>query len=96
MQAVRNETGIAESADTAVVDGNHYFPGGRNQIRALRARFDDDRLSEERAPRATTPWWSKVRRNEDITWYTRRPKTPPKNIEDRVAFWRGVEPLWPS
>lgn len=48
MQAVWNGTMIAQSDDTAVVEGNPLLPRGRDQIGALRAEFDDDRLSVER------------------------------------------------
>jgi uncharacterized protein (DUF427 family) len=86
--ATWNGTVIAESEDTVVVEGNHYFPV--------------DAVSAELVPSDTTsicPWkgtasyWSvKVGDavNADAAWYYPTPKDAAAGIKDRVAFWKGV------
>jgi uncharacterized protein (DUF427 family) len=90
MQAVWNDTVIAESADTVVVDGNHYFP-------------PDAIHSEFFKPSATTsvcPWKGTAsyytldvngKQNTDAAWYYPETKEAAENIRGRVAFWKGVE-----
>ncbi|MDE0659989.1 MAG: DUF427 domain-containing protein [Gammaproteobacteria bacterium] len=90
MKAVWNGRVIAESDDTVVVEGNHYFP---------RSALDDDLL----APSATTTicsWKGTAHyyhltvdgeTNRDAVWYYPAPKHAARQIEDRVAFWHGVE-----
>ena len=87
--ATWNGTVIAESDDTVVVEGNHYFPrsalhgGGAGQPVDHGVPVEGhghylDLVSTARSTRArsgTTP--------------SRR--TPRPQIKDRVAFWRGVD-----
>ena len=89
MRAIWNGTVIAESNDTVVVEGNHYFP-----IDAVRPEFLVD------SPTGTTCSWKGQaryysidvdgRRNADAAWYYPEPKAPASKIAGRVAFWRGV------
>jgi uncharacterized protein (DUF427 family) len=90
MRATWGGAVIAESDDTVVVEGNHYFPA-----ESLRR--------EHLAPSDTTsvcPWkgtasyYSVVvdgRTNTDAAWEYRDPKPAAREIAGRVAFWRGVE-----
>jgi len=89
MKATWNGTVIAESDDTVVVEGNHYFP--RDAIKPEHFR-----------PSATTsvcPWKGQAEYfdvvvgddvNRDAAWYYDTPKPAAENITGRVAFWRGV------
>jgi uncharacterized protein (DUF427 family) len=90
MKAIWNGTVLAESNDTVVVEGNHYFP--------------PDALSREHfepsSTHTTCPWKGEAsyyhvvvagRRNEDAAWYYPSPKEAAQRIKDRVAFWKGVE-----
>lgn len=89
MKATWNGTVLAESDDTVVVEGNHYFPA--ESIRAEHFR-----------PSAThtTCHWKGVASyydvvvggalNKDAAWYYPDTKPEAKSIEGRVAFWRGV------
>lgn len=90
MQAVFNGTVIAESEDTKVVEGNHYFPA--------------DSLNQEYFTKTSThtlcPWKGLASyyridvdgvANEDAAWYYPRPFPLARKIKDRVAFWRGVD-----
>ena len=90
MRATWNGTLIAESDDTVVVEGNHYFP--RESL--IAAHFvDSDKTS--RCPwKGTASYLSVVvddKRNDDAAWYYPTPKSAAKQITGRVAFWRGVE-----
>jgi uncharacterized protein (DUF427 family) len=92
MKAIWNGETVAESADTVVVEGNHYFPAA-----ALKA--------EHRRPSAHTsvcPWKGTAhyydvvvngRVNKDAAWYYPAPSADAKAIAGRVAFWKGVEIL---
>lgn len=89
MKAVWNGTVIAQSDDTVVVEGNHYFP--RDSI-----------VSEHFTPSdmaSTCPWKGQASYfnvvvdgevNTDAAWYYHQPKPRAEEIRDRVAFWRGV------
>lgn len=92
MQAVYKGVTIAESDDTVVVEGNHYFPRESVHREHLRA-------SETHT---TCPWKGQASYfsvaidgevNEDAAWYYPDPKPAAAEIKDRVAFWRGVEVL---
>ena len=90
MKAIWNGTVVAESDDTVVVEGNHYFP---------RRSLDDAYL----VPSATTSFcgWKGTanyytlevdgQRNTDAVWYYTAPLEAAKAITGRVAFWRGVK-----
>ena len=90
MRAIWNGTVIAESDDTVVVEGNHYFPAASLDPALLR-------------PSTTTsvcPWKGTAsyyslevdgRTNTDAVWFYPTPKAAAAEITDRVAFWKGVE-----
>jgi uncharacterized protein (DUF427 family) len=90
MKATWNGTTIAESDDTVVVEGNHYFP-------AESLRSD---LTRESTTHTTCPWKGEVsyydlvvdgKTNKDAVWYDPEPKEAARQIANRVAFWKGVE-----
>jgi uncharacterized protein (DUF427 family) len=89
MRAVWNGTVIAESDDTVVVEGNHYFP----------ASSVDSSLLRPSATHTFCPWkgtasyWTievDGRTNTDAAWFYPDPTARAEQIRDRVAFWRGV------
>ena len=85
-----NGTTIASSDDTVVVEGNHYFP--RESV-AAGVLVDSSRTSV--CPwKGTASYHSVVvdgQVNEDAAWYYPEPKAAAAEIEDRIAFWKGVE-----
>lgn len=90
MKAQWNGVTIAESDDTIVVEGNHYFPA--DSVRP-------DVLSPS-SKQTTCPWKGQAsyytlevdgQVNEAAAWYYPEPKTEAKQIRGRVAFWKGVE-----
>ena len=81
---------LAESDETVVVEGNHYFPV--DSIK--REHF------QESATHTTCHWKGEASYydvvvggdvNKDAAWYYAEPKHAAKEIKDRVAFWRGVK-----
>jgi uncharacterized protein (DUF427 family) len=90
MKATWNNAVLAESKDTVVVEGNHYFPAESIH----REHFRDS------ATHTTCPWKGVAsyydvvvngETNKDAAWYYPTPKEAAKNIEGRVAFWKGVK-----
>lgn len=90
MRAIWNDTVIAESDDTVVVEGNHYFPDS-----ALKKE-----LFSETATTSHCPWKGDANyysvtvdgvENTDAGWYYVAPKEAAAQIKDRVAFWKGVQ-----
>lgn len=89
VRATWNGQVIAESDDTVVVEGNHYFP-------------EADVRSDVLVSSTTTsvcPWKGTAsyytvevdgQRNADAAWYYATPKDAAAEILDRVAFWKGV------
>ena len=90
MKAVWNNEVIAESNDTVVIEGNHYFP-------ASSIKKDYFKQSELRT---TCPWKGLAsyysievngKTNQDAAWYYPEPSKLASGIKDHVAFWNGVE-----
>ena len=90
MKATWNGQIIAESDDTVVVEGNHYFPEG-----SLR----QDLI--ERSDYTSWCGWKGTanyyhlnvagEQNRNAVWYYAEPKEAAAEIRGRVAFWHGVE-----
>jgi uncharacterized protein (DUF427 family) len=89
MKAIWRGTVLAESDDTIVIEGNHYFPP--EAIR--REHF------QESGTHTSCPWKGKASYydvvvdghvNKDAAWYYPEPKEAAHEIANRVAFWRGV------
>ncbi len=89
-RAIWNDTILAESDRTEVVEGNQYFP--------------PDSIKQEyfqpSNTHTTCPWKGEAsyytlvvddEENRDAAWYYPHAKERAKNIEGYVAFWRGVK-----
>jgi uncharacterized protein (DUF427 family) len=89
MQAIWNGQVIAESDDTVVVEGNHYFPRT-----AVAAEFLSDSDTHTLCPWKGTASYHSVtvdgETNPDAAWYYPEPKSAAQMVRDRIAFWRGV------
>ncbi|MEM9184394.1 MAG: DUF427 domain-containing protein [Pseudomonadota bacterium] len=90
MKAVWNDVVLAESNDTVVVEGNHYFPP-----ESLNMDFFEDSATTSVCPwKGTASYYSvKVegQSNPDAAWYYPETKSAADNIRGRVAFWKGVQ-----
>ena len=89
MKAIWNDTVIAESDATVVVENNHYFPAD-----SIKKTY-----FTESAKHSSCPWKGEAsyytlevngKQNKDAAWYYPKPKEAAKEIKDRVAFWKGV------
>jgi uncharacterized protein (DUF427 family) len=89
MKATWKGAVLAESDDTVVVEGNHYFPAGSINREHFR----------ESGTHTTCPWKGVASYydvlagdevNADAAWFYPEPKDAAKEIKGRVAFWRGV------
>ncbi len=88
-KAIWNDVVLAESDQTELVEGNHYFPP--NSINS--AYF------VKTSQQTTCPWKGTAsyyditvngKTNSGAAWTYPNPKSAAKNIVDHVAFWRGV------
>ena len=81
---------LAESNDTVVVEGNHYFP-----LESLHREFFQDSTDTSVCGwKGTAKYFNVVvdgKVNDNAAWYYPEPKPDAEQIKDRVAFWRGVE-----
>ena len=90
VKAVWNDTVLAESDDTVMVEGNHYFPAEAIRVELFK-------------PSNTTsvcPWKGNAnyhsvvvdgKENRDAAWYYADPKVAAADIKGRIAFWKGVK-----
>lgn len=90
VKAMWNGAVIAQSDDTVVVDGNHYF--ARNDVGAQYLVASNTHTS---CPwKGTASYYSLSvagKTNPDAAWYYPEPKPAAAEIADRIAFWKGVE-----
>ena len=90
MKATWNGATLAESDETVVVEGNHYFP--------------PDSIHQEYFLDSDThticPWKGEAsyrtievagQSNPDAAWYYPAPKDAAVEIKDHFAFWHSVE-----
>lgn len=90
MKAVWNNQVLAESNDTIVVEGNHYFPPD-----TIKKEY-----FQQSTQHTTCPWKGEAsyysvkvdgETNENAAWYYPDPKEAAENIKGYIAFWNGVE-----
>jgi uncharacterized protein (DUF427 family) len=90
MQAVFNGAVIAESDDTVVVEGNHYFPAD-----SLRTEYVTPSDTHTHCAWKGEASYYSVNVDgavaKDSVWYYPTPSEAAREIKDRVAFWKGVE-----
>ncbi len=90
MKARWNGAILAESDQTVVVEGNHYFPPD-----AIRSEhFQDSATHTTCAWKGVASYYNVVvdgQVNKDAAWYYPEPKPAAKQIAGYVAFWRGVK-----
>ena len=88
-RAIWNGAVLAESDHCEVVEGNCYFPADSINRAYLRPN----------STHTTCPWKGVAsyydvvvsgQANEAAAWYYPTPKEAARNIQDHVAFWRGV------
>ena len=89
MRAMWNGTTLAESDETIVIEGNHYFPP--QSVRNEFLRKSDHR--------SVCPWKGEAsyfdivangKVNPNAAWTYPVPKEAARQIAGYVAFWKGV------
>jgi uncharacterized protein (DUF427 family) len=90
MKAIWNGAVIAESEQTEVVEGNHYFPPG-----ALRREYFKESATHTVCGwKGTASYYDVVvngQVNKDAAWYYPTPLPAAKKVAGFVAFWKGVQ-----
>ncbi|MEY3444917.1 MAG: hypothetical protein RLZZ519_3198 [Bacteroidota bacterium] len=89
MKAIWNDTVLAESNDTIVVEGNHYFPADS----LAKAHFAESETHSVCAWKGKASYYHvsvNGKTNSDAAWYYPEPKQEAELIKGRIAFWRGV------
>lgn len=89
-RATWNGEVIAESADTVVVEGNHYFPADSVRKEFLRKSATHTTCSWK----GTASYYSlevNGQTNPDAAWFYPEPKAAAKEITGRIAFWKDVK-----
>ena len=90
MKATWNDQILAESNDTVVVEGNHYFPP-----ESINSEFFEDSDHHSVCPwKGTAHYYDVVvngERNRNAAWFYPETKDAANSIKDRIAFWHGVE-----
>ncbi len=90
MKAIWNNKIIAESNNTVIIEGNHYFPP-----ESIKKEF-----IKSSGTHTTCPWKGQAsyhtldvdgQENTDAAWYYENPSALAKGIKNHVAFWKGVE-----
>jgi uncharacterized protein (DUF427 family) len=80
---------LAESSQSVVVEGNHYFPREAVHMDLLEP-IDHTTICSWKG---TANYYDVVvngKRNPGAAWYYADPKPAADNIRGRIAFWRGV------
>jgi len=89
-EATWNDTVIAQSDETIMVEGNHYFPP--ESVDRTYLRKSD---MHSRCPwKGTADYYDVVvdgSVNQGAAWYYASPKPAASDIKNYVAFWRGVK-----
>jgi uncharacterized protein (DUF427 family) len=90
MKAIWNGTVIAESSDTVVIEGNHYFPAD-----TIKKEYFKPSDTHTVCPWKGTASYYTVdvegETNKDAAWYYPETSELAKAIKGYVAFWKGVE-----
>jgi uncharacterized protein (DUF427 family) len=90
MKAIWKGTVVAQSDDTVVVEGNHYFPHA-----ALDPKFvlpsNTKTMCSWKGQASYYTLFVDGDANPDAVWTYPEPKEAAAQIKGRVAFWRGVQ-----
>lgn len=90
MKAIWNGRVLAESDKTIIVEGNHYFPAESIN----REYFRESATRTVCGLKGTASYYdieANGATNKDAAWFYPATKDAAKEIENHVAFWKGVE-----
>ena len=90
MKAIWNGATLAESDNTIVIEGNHYFPAD-----SINPEFFKESKTSYSCPWKGAASYHNIvvngETNRDAAWFYAEPKDAAKEIKGRVAFWKGVQ-----
>lgn len=90
MKAIWNGATLADSENTVVVEGNHYFPADSINTEF----FKPSQTHTVCGWKGTADYYDVVvdgKTNSDAAWFYPAPKDDAKEIAGHIAFWKGVE-----
>jgi uncharacterized protein (DUF427 family) len=90
MKAIWNGVVLADSDQTIVVEGNHYFPPDSLH----KEFFQDSSHHTECSWKGTCSYYHlsvNGQANQNAAWYYPEPKPAAGSIKGYVAFWKGVQ-----
>jgi uncharacterized protein (DUF427 family) len=90
MKATWRGATLAESEQTIVVEGNHYFPPDSID----RAHFAESKTHTTCGWKGEASCYDVVvdgAVNKDAAWFYPDPKPAAANVKSYVAFWKGVQ-----
>jgi uncharacterized protein (DUF427 family) len=89
IRATWNGANLAESDQTVIVEGNHYFPP-----ESVHREYLQDSPSHTRCPwKGIASYYTVVvdgHENRDAAWYYPDPSPAAAHIAGHIAFWHGV------
>jgi uncharacterized protein (DUF427 family) len=89
MKAVWNGVVIAESDDTVVVEGEHYFPEAA--LKREFVTFSNHRTSNWMGQAQYYSLFVNGELKPDAAWYYAEPTDAARALKGRVAFGKGVQ-----
>lgn len=90
MKAIWKGKVLAESDDTVIVEGNHYFPA--EAVKKEHLLFSNTKtMCAWKGQASYHTVFVDGEANPDAAWYYPEPKEAAANIKGRIAFWKGVQ-----
>ena len=90
MKAIWKDKVIAESKETIVIEGNHYFPPN-----SIHKEFFIESDTHTVCPWKGTASYNSIKVgdkvNPDAAWYYPKVSSLASKIEGYYAFWKGIE-----
>jgi uncharacterized protein (DUF427 family) len=90
MKAIWNGEVIANSNDTVVVEGNHYFPSTSLNMQFFK-KSEKNTVCSWKGTASYFDVEVNGQSNKDAAWYYAEPKSAANNIAGYIAFWKGVQ-----
>ncbi len=90
MKAVWKGTVVAQSDDTVVVEGNHYFPAAAVKKEYLLSS-NTKTMCSWKGQASYHTLFVNGDANPDAVWFYPEPLPAAANIKGRLAFWKGVQ-----
>jgi uncharacterized protein (DUF427 family) len=90
MKAIWRDAVLAQSDDTIVIEGNHYFP----QEAINKQHFSESDTHTSCPWKGEASYYDVVvdgETNKDAAWYYPQPKEAASQIKNYIAFWKGVK-----